>query len=447
MAKNENSRISIAALGRMQPHSSLTDASLPGFGARRRAGADIVFFAWYRNSDGRPRRATIGILGKPWTLDQARRKGLEILSAAKVEGADPAAEKRERREAPTVAVLCDIYLKDAMAGRLLTRRGVMKKASTLATDKSRIDAHIKPLLGEVKVRALTRQDVEKLRAGITEGKTAKREASGKKRGVSNVRGGKGAAARTMGLLGAILEFGVRNGMRADNPARGVVRPADGRRERRLSAEEYASLGTTLRTLSAPPMPRKDGKPGRAPMWLYAPAAVRFLALTGWRRGEALNLRWSEVDLSNRTARLTDTKTGASVRPLSNAACDLLRELERLTGSTLVFPSSRGGDNPMSGFQSMFDRITKAATLPAEVSAHVLRHSFASVGGDLGYSEATIGALIGHRGGSMTSRYVHHADAVLLAAADKVADEVARQMGDAALEAAVIPLPSLKRRSA
>ena len=60
-------------------------------------------------------------------------------------------------------------------------------------------------------------------------------------------------------------------------------------------------------------------------WPIAVAATRFLALTGWRRGEMLALRWSEVDLVTRTARLEDTKTGASLRPLSHAACGMLRE--------------------------------------------------------------------------------------------------------------------------
>ena len=52
---------------------------------------------------------------------------------------------------------------------------------------------------------------------------------------------------------------------------------------------------------------------------------------------------------------------------------------------------------------------------------MLRHSFASLAADLGYNESTIASLIGHKTHSMTSRYMHSADAVLLAAADAVAD--------------------------
>ena len=51
-----------------------------------------------------------------------------------------------------------------------------------------------------------------------------------------------------------------------------------------------------------------------------------LELTGWRSGEALGLRWAGIDLPKPTARLIDTKTGESIRPLSNAACDVLRGL-------------------------------------------------------------------------------------------------------------------------
>ena len=151
---------------------------------------------------------------------------------------------------------------------------------------------------------------------VAEGKTAARTKTGKKRGLSNVRGGMGTASRTVGLLGAIFSYAVKHRMRADNPVRGVMRPADGKRERRLSDAEYAALGTALRQAAA------------QNVWPAAVAAARFLALTGWRSGEALGLRWAEVDLPRRTARLADTKTGESLRPLSHAACDVLRGLGR-----------------------------------------------------------------------------------------------------------------------
>lgn len=107
----------------------------------------------------------------------------------------------------------------------------------------------------------------------------------------------------------------------------MIRFADGRRERRLSDDEYAELGTAIRKAEA------EG------MWPPAIGAARFLALTGWRKGEALLLRWSEVDLIRRTATLADSKTGRSVRPISNAACAVLRGVPRIPGE-LVFPATR-----------------------------------------------------------------------------------------------------------
>ena len=106
--------------------------------------------------------------------------------------------------------------------------------------------------------------------------------------------------------------------------------------------------------------------------------------------------------------------------LSTAACEVLRGIPR-TGA-LVFPATRG-DGPMAGFPKFWARIAKLGELPADVTPHVLRHSFASIAGDLGYSDSTIAALIGHKGQSITSRYVHAADAVLLAAADKIAERI------------------------
>ena len=63
---------------------------------------------------------------------------------------------------------------------------------------------------------------------------------------------------------------------------------------------------------------------------------------------------------------------------------------------------------------------KLGDLPADITPHVLRHSFASLATDLGYNEPTIASLLGHKTHSITSRYVHSADAVLIAAAGFVA---------------------------
>jgi integrase len=105
---------------------------------------------------------------------------------------------------------------------------------------------------------------------------------------------------------------------------------------------------------------------------------------------------------------------------------------------LVFPASRG-TGLMTGYPKFWGRILKLAELSADVTPHVLRHSFASLAADMGYSEPTIAALIGHAGRSMTSRYVHSADSVLLAAADAVARRTLKLAGDLEGDAVVVPM--------
>jgi integrase len=427
-----NRKAAVAMIGlreirALQPDQMIWDSgkgAVAGFGARRRTGTAVTYILKYRTVDGRQRWHVIGRHGSPWTTEKARDKARELLGEI-VKGADPSAEKQAARKAKTVFELCDLYLADARAGRLLTRRKVAKKPSTLATDCGRIERHIKPQLGRIAVAAVDRTDIERFMHAVAEGETAARIKT-VKRGLARVRGGKGTASRTVGLLGAIFTYAVRHRMRADNPVHGVMRFADGRRERRLSDDEYTALGAALRQGEA------NG------IWPAAIGAARFLALTGWRSGEALALRWSDIDLARRTARLADTKTGLSVRPLSHAACDVLRSLPLIGAGELVFPATRG-DGRMTGFPKLWARLAKLGELPADVTPHVLRHSFASLAADLEFSEITIAALIGHRGQSITSRYTHGADAVLLAAADAVANETARRMGEAKPEAEVVPL--------
>jgi integrase len=420
----ERKRIGLREVRALRPGEIVWDVAVTGFGARRQKGESVAYFIKYRTAEGRQRWQTIGRHGAPWTPDMAREKARESLGEV-VKGGDPSAEKRAARKAKTVAELCDAYLADAEAGRLLTRRKVAKKASTLATDRGRIERHIKPLLGRMTVAAVEREDIERFMYAVAEGETAARIKTGL-HGRARVQGGKGTATRTVGLLGAIFSYAVRQRMRTDNPVHGVMRFADGRRERRLWDEEYAALGAAL---------RRGETEG---IWPAAIGAARFLALTGWRSGEALSLRWSECDLVRRTAILGDTKTGRSMRPLSHAACDVLKNMPRTAGER-VFPASRGGPETALHFKKFWPKLAKLAAFPADITPHVLRHSFASLAADLGYSEPTIAALVGHKGHTITSRYMHSADAVLLAAADAVATHTAELMGDLAKGATVVPL--------
>jgi integrase len=176
------------------------------------------------------------------------------------------------------------------------------------------------------VKSVRRDDIERFMHDVATGKTVGREKT-RPRGLSVVRGGRGVAGRTVGLLGATFTYAVRQGLRIDNPAHGIDKFAEGRRDRRLTDDEYRQLGMAL------------SKADQAEVWKSAIAATQLMVLTGWRRGEVLGLRWSEIDSPRRTARLADTKTGASLRPLSDAACAMISTQPR--NGEVVFPSSSG----------------------------------------------------------------------------------------------------------
>jgi hypothetical protein len=84
----------------------------------------------------------------------------------------------------------------------------------------------------------------------------------------------------------------------------------------------------------------------------------------------------------------------------------------------VFPSWEDG-MPFGSFPRQWTKLLKDTDL-AGITPHVLRHSFASIGNDLGFTEATIAALVGHSRGTVTSRYIHTVDTALIMTADSIA---------------------------
>ncbi|MCP4101202.1 MAG: integrase arm-type DNA-binding domain-containing protein, partial [Lentisphaerae bacterium] len=267
----------------------LWDGDLKGFGIKIAKGGRKTYVCKYRVGSGRSaptRRMTIGAHGSPWTVDQARIEARKILGRV-ANGEDPAKEKQDTKKQITVAELCDLYLEQGTG---------TKKASTIATDEGRIERHIKPLLGKKKVPDVTRADIKRFLQDVANGKTATDVKTGL-HGRAIVRGGKGTASRTVGLLGGIFTYAFDCGFIEINPVRGVKRFPDKKGQRYLSQKELVALGQAM---------HEAIEHGENP---YAIAILKLLIFTGARKAEIEMLKWSEVDFDGGYLRLEDSKTG------------------------------------------------------------------------------------------------------------------------------------------
>jgi integrase len=412
--------------------------TLPGFGVSVRPSGSKSFIAQYDfgGRRGVTRRVTIGAYGKPWTVDQARKEADAILRKAKM-GIDHADAKAKRRAELTVAELCDEYLRDGCDH---------KKDSTVSTDKGRIERHIKPLLGQMKISDVRRGDIEKFMRSVATGKTATDEKTGK-HGRAIVTGGKGAATRTVRLLGGIFSYAVKQDYLKANPRAGVKVYADGKGERFLSPDEITRLGDALREAETVGLPwqlkegpkakhtPKKGGDQRETVSPYAIAAIRLLILTGCRAGEILGLQWSHVDLERGILNLPTSKTGAKKVLIGAAALKVLADLPHVADNPYVIVGE-AKDKPRSDLKRPWKRLTMHAQLP-NLRLHDLRHSYASVGAASGMGLGVIGKLLGHASTATTARYSHLADDPLRRASDAISATIAASLNEA--KANVTPL--------
>lgn len=378
------------------------DEDIPGFGLRVFPSGKRSYIIQYR-AKGRSRRYTIGLHGV-WTPETARREAKVQLGLV-AKGENPAEDRKIGHKAITVKGLCELYIKDMDAGLILGKGGRPKKASTIAIDKGRILRHIIPLLGTRRVQDLTRAEMIKVMNDITAGRTRAVIKTKKLRGKAVVSGGPGAARRTIGFLGGILTYALNAGIIERNPVHGIQRPKGNTRTRRLSEAEYRILGAMLTEAA------KDADNA------VVVEIIRQLALTGCRRSEIVKLRWNEVDYDGSCLRLADSKEGASVRAVGLSVIERLEGRMRSKEGEFVFPG-RTPDQPFGYFDNRWKRIFDGSPL-SDVTAHILRHSFSSIANDLGFTEVTIAALIGHAKGSITGRYIHTLDTALIMAADNI----------------------------
>lgn len=397
------------------------DSEISGFGLRVEASGRKTYIVRYRaNGGGRDAPRRLVVIGRHGTItpDQARMEAKAILAKAMnarhTGSLDPAAELKEKRKGETIKELIDIYELEGM--------GHMKDRTRKFTI-ARIRHHVEPLLGRKKVAELTSVDVERFIRDVTAGKTARDIKTGH-RGRAIVKGGLGAAAKASRDLSALMTFAKRRKMIAENPCDSVEKPRDNARHRHLTLNEVKQLGDALTALKAEGMNAK------------AINITRLWALTGCRRNEIAELKWSEVNFELGCLILDDTKTGRSVRPLSTAAVQLLQSIPQQDGTDYVFPATTG-DGYFQGTGRLWPKIVDKAKLPG-VTPHTLRHTLGSMAVSSGETLAMTGALLGHATARATSIYAHMQTDPSRRVADRVVGGIA-----AALEgkpsARIVPL--------
>jgi integrase len=403
-------KITKRAVDRLEPGIDgsevvLWDTEVKGFGCRVQRGGSKSYIVHYRLGSGRGapiRKLTIGKHGAPWTPEKARSEAKRLLGMVE-SGADPAADKIARKEAPTIVDLAERFLAEHAEAK--------RKASTAAEYRRLLDRTILPVLGKRRVTDVTRQDIAKLHHGH--------------------RNTPYQANRLLAVLGKMFNLAERWAMRPDgsNPCRHVEKFAERKRERMLSATELGRLGDALSA--------HQGSP-------YAVAAVKLLVFSGARLGEILSLRWDWIDFDHGEARLPDSKTGAKTLHLPPPALAVLADLPRLDNNPHVIVGHKPGA-AMVNLEKPWRTIRAAASLD-DLRLHDLRHAFASVAASSGMGLPIIGKMLGHTQAATTNRYAHLASDPVKAAAAAVAGKIAAAMGSRSSESGnsgggVLPLRS------
>ena len=376
------------------------DSEIPGFGVRITATGVVAFILNYR-IHGRERRYTIGRYPE-LTATAARERALQLRGRV-LDGHDPLEERERDRSEPTLGDLADQYLHEYAVTH--------KRPTSIRNDCEMIEKIIVPKLGKLRLKSIGKKDIESLHASLKS--TPYR------------------ANRVLALLSKMFTLASQWGLRADNPAHGVPRFNEDRRERWLSAEEIGRFWEALENY-------KDQN---------AANALRLLLLTGAREGEVLKSDWDQFDLERgiwtKPSHHTKQKKIEYV-PLSKAAVALLIEMKSKSSGGPLFPGAKrkgkggkltGGDKRVS-LRRPWVQACKAAGLVEAIKVkgkkqiitrhrplvriHDLRHTYASHLVSAGMSLQIVGKLLGHTQPQTTARYAHVADAALRNATESFA---------------------------
>lgn len=390
------------------------DTEIPGFGVRAYPSGRKVYLLKYRLGGGRAARIRWGTIGVHGSLTPDQARAIARQWAAQIaQGGDPAAAREEQRKAPTVADLLDSYLNDHVR--------VRNKPSTQSQVTDLVERIIRPALGKLKVREVSRSDIAKFHASLSD------------RVVT--------ANRALAALSKAFSLAEVWGYRPDhsNPCYRVERYKEVPRSRFLSSTEFAVLGDVLDRAErdALQFKRPDGTLKTVRANPEAVRAIRLMILTGMRVGEVRGLRWEYLDLEAGVANLPDSKTGRKVVQIPHSAIEVILTAERPSNDKgFVIRGGKAAD-PEVALVNVKDTWTAIRTVAGlgDVRPHDLRHAFASVAAAGGASLPIIGAMLGHSEARTTQRYAHLANDPLREAADRVAMKITSDMKRRSIEAA------------
>ena len=361
------------------------DSELSGFGVRVYPSGSKYYVVQTRAGGRAAKRVTVG-RHRIVTAEEARRRAALIIARIKA-GEEPAPEPLAvtLADSPTVGDLARVYLDEHVAARC--------KPKTAAMYRLIVNRHLLPALGKTPALAVDHARVTELHHSLRATPVMANEVVGTISRIWN-------AAENRGLV-----------PEASNPCRLVVRNRERRRERFLSEEEFRRLGRLLAEAET-----------RKGVSVHAVAAIRLLLLTGCRRNEILNMRWSDVDLEARELNLVDSKTGARTVPLSPEAVEVLLNIPRMDGNPYVIPGKIRGKH-LRNLNDPWDLIRKRAGIE-DMRLHDCRHSFASRALALGEGLPMIGKLLGHARVETTARYAHLARDSVRESAIRISDSIA-----------------------
>jgi integrase len=323
------------------------DDAMPGFGVRIRAGGKTehrTFILQYKLG-AKHRRINLGDVRKV-NFEDAKAEARRIFGDV-AHGRDPALKKAVAREeaSRTLAAIVERYLEEKK-----TRR----RYDALRYQLERL---WKPL-HSLPLSAIERKTI-----------AARLNVIAKDHGPV-------AANRARSALSAMYAWAIGEGLCDANPVIGTnKREENGPRERALSDEEAAALWIAT----------EDNHFGRI---------VKLLLLTGCRRDEIGSLRWSEIDMSNRTITLPKerTKNGREhVVPLTKSALEILTAMPRIEGRDYVFGLRGGG---FSNWSQAKRELGKAIELKPW-ALHDLRRTVRTGLGMLGVAPHVAEAVLNH----------------------------------------------------